>query len=232
MASHARSQGLRCPPPQLHIACFRVGRACWIKLHQLSRTNVTNLLKECNTAWSAAWDVGGAVCGDKAIVPHNGGRCLRRSGHCPKPHATGKKLYVFVDSTADYVMDVYLYMGCQGKRIIRLWTRLIPPSTMLVANSFFGSHGMAQDLIGHGHAFLVLTKKDKQDARAPALDSLLLPAHCAWYGALKAKKTMPQVTGKNLWEQVHFTPRPHIGRSWETRTGNKNRDIVAKIMKM
>ena len=76
-------------------------------------------------------------------------------------------------------MDVYLYMGCQGKRIIGLWTRLIPPSTMLVASSFFGSHGMAQDLIGHGHAFLVLTKKDKWDAKAPRPDSLLLPAQCS-----------------------------------------------------
>ena len=50
--------------------------------------------------WSAAWDIGGAVCGDKAIVPHTGGRCMGlRQYIARKPHATGKNLNVLADNT-------------------------------------------------------------------------------------------------------------------------------------
>ena len=57
-------------------------------------------------------------------------------------------------------------------------------------------------------------------------------AQCAWYGALKARKTTPQATDNNLWEQVHYTPRSRMGQFWETRAGNKNRDIGATIRKI
>ena len=66
--------------------------------------------------WSAAWDIGGAVCGDEAIVPHTGGRCTGlRQYIARKPHATGIKLYVLADNTGGYVVDLYLYTGRQGK---------------------------------------------------------------------------------------------------------------------
>ena len=57
-------------------------------------------------------------------------------------------------------------------------------------------------------------------------------AGCAWYSALKARKTNPQVTDKNLQEQVHYAPCPHMGRFRETRAGNKNRDTGVKIRKI
>ena len=34
-------------------------------------------------------------------------------------------------------------------------------------------------------------------------------AGCAWYGALKARKTTPHVTERNLREKVHYQPRQH-----------------------
>ena len=45
-----------------------------------------------------------------------------------------------------------------------LWSRPIPPGTVIVADSFFGSHAMAQDLSARGTPYLMLVKKDKQDA--------------------------------------------------------------------
>ena len=92
-----------------------------------------------------------------------------------KPHATGIKLYVLADNTGGYVMDVYLYTGRRGKvrrfgscagnfdakRIAGLRPRLIPPGTVFVADSFFGSHAMAQDLSARGTPYLMLIKKDK-----------------------------------------------------------------------
>ena len=85
-------------------------------------------------------------------------------GHCPptgapcmglgqyiarKSHATGIKFYPLADNTGGYVVDVYLYTGrrgrvrrfgsCEGnfdaRRIVGLWSRLIPPGTV------FGLHG-------------------------------------------------------------------------------------------
>ena len=65
--------------------------------------------------WSAAWDIGGAVCGEEAIVPHSGGRCMGlRQYIARKPHATGIQLYVLADNTGGYVLDVYLYISCFG----------------------------------------------------------------------------------------------------------------------
>ena len=58
--------------------------------------------------------------------------------------------------------------SCAGnfdaKRIVGLWSRLIPPGTVFVADSFFGSHAMAQDLSARGTPYLMLIRKDKRDA--------------------------------------------------------------------
>ena len=57
-----------------------------------------------------------------------------------------------------YVFDVYLYTGRRGKvrhfgsscgkydakGVMRLWARMLPQSTVLCADSFFGSHGLAE----------------------------------------------------------------------------------------
>ena len=75
-------------------------RSMYYGLQKLLRTDVTDLLEECNSVWSAAWDIGGAVCGVEPIVPHTGGRCMGlRQCIARKPHATGIKLYVLADNT-------------------------------------------------------------------------------------------------------------------------------------
>ena len=62
------------------------------RLQRLLRTDVTDLIEECNATWGAAWEIGGAVHGDEAVVPHNGGRCLGlRQYIARKPHSTGIK---------------------------------------------------------------------------------------------------------------------------------------------
>ena len=124
-------------------------RSMYYRLQKLLRTDVTDLLEDCNSVWSAAWYIGGAVCGDEAIVPHTGGRCMGLPHYIArKRHATGIKLYVLADNTGGYVVDIYLYTGrwgkvrrlesCAGnfdaKRIVGLWSRLIPPGTVFVAN--------------------------------------------------------------------------------------------------
>ena len=48
----------------------------YYRLQRLLRTDVTDLIETRNATWSAAWEIGGAVCGDEAVVPHSGGRCL------------------------------------------------------------------------------------------------------------------------------------------------------------
>ena len=111
-------------------------RSMYYRLQKLLRTDLTDLLEECKSVWSAPWDIVGAVCGDEAIVHHTGGRCMGlRQYIARKPYATGIKLYVLADNTGGYVVDVYLYTGRRGrvrrfgscagnfdaKRILGLW---------------------------------------------------------------------------------------------------------------
>ena len=113
----------------------------YYRLQRLLRTDVTDWIEECNATWGAAWEIGGAVCGEEAVVLHSGGRCLGlRQYIARKPHSTGIKLNVLADNGGGYVFGVYLYTGrrgkvrcfgsCRGtydaKGIIRLWAKLIP----------------------------------------------------------------------------------------------------------
>ena len=73
---------------------------------------------------------------------------------------TGIMLYCLADATWGYVVDMYLYTGVQGrlrrygtaagnfdsKDIMKLWASLLPEGTVLCANCFFGSHGLAKEL--------------------------------------------------------------------------------------
>ena len=147
-------------------------------LQKALRTDITDLLEECNVALAAAWEIGGAGCGDEALVPHTGGRSI---GLCQyiarKPHSIGIKLYVLCDNTHGCVLDVYLctgrrgrlrrYGSCSGnldaKGIVRFWAMQIPDTTALCCDSFFGSHNIARELAGKGQLFLLLTKRDKTD---------------------------------------------------------------------
>ena len=71
----------------------------YYRLQRLLWTNVADLIEECNATWSAAWEIGGAVCGDEAVVPHTGGPCLGlRQYIARKPHSTGIKLFVLADN--------------------------------------------------------------------------------------------------------------------------------------
>ena len=165
----------------------RLPREIYYRLQRLLHTNVTDLIEECNATWSAAWEIGGAVCGDEAVVLRSGGRCLGLRQYIARiPHSTGIKLYVLADNRGGNVFDVYLYTGRRGKvrrfgsccgkydakGIMRLWARMIPQSTVFCAESFFGSHGLAEEFAAQRRPFLMLSRRDKRDAgltRAPTL---------------------------------------------------------------
>ena len=169
-------------------------RSMYYRLQKLLRTDITDLLEECNFVWSAVWDIGGVVCGDEAIVPHTGGRCMGLPQYIAhKPHAIGIKSCVLADNTGGYVLDVYLCTGRHGqgrrfgscaenfnaKRIVGLWARLIPHGTVFVTDSFFGSHAMAQDHTTRGTPYLMLIIKDKQDASLTKAKQLTQEGDCA-----------------------------------------------------
>ena len=120
----------------------------------------------------------GAVCGDEAIVPHTGSNWhgLVQCIAC-KPHSTGIKLYVLCDNTYSYVFYVFLYTGRRGrirqtgtcagnldaKGIVWWWALQVPRETVLVADSFFGSHGLAEYFASVNRPFLMLSKRNKKD---------------------------------------------------------------------
>ena len=222
-------------------------REIYYRLQRLLRTDVTDLIEECNATWSAAWEIGGAVCGDEAVVPHSGGRCLGlRQYMARKPHCTGIKLYVLADNGGRYVFDVYLYTGRSGKvrcfgsccgkydakGIMRLWARMIPQSTVLCADSFFGSHGLAEEFAAQRRPFLMLSKRDKRDAGLTRAAALTQEGDMA--RAIVADKTYELAVYKNP-KLGHKPPRlvPFLTNCWygeevpKDRRGNPLPPVVA-----
>ena len=134
---------------------------------------MVQLVAKCSKQWAAAWIMGAFVAGDEAIAPHKGKGPTRMYIPC-KPHATGGKLYVLADSTAPYVLDMYIYNGkcrlrgarrykCAGRstasEITNYWANQLPPDTTLVCDSFFESHKTADSLASRRVPFLFLVPK-------------------------------------------------------------------------
>ena len=147
---------------------------------------------------SAAWEIGGAPCGDEAAVPHSGGRCLGGCGNTlpVSPILRALNYTSLRTMGGGCVLDVYLYTGRCGKvrrfgsfcgkydakGIMRLWVRMIPQSTVLCVDSFFGSHGLAKEFAPQRRPFLMLAKCDKRDAgltKAAALTQVGDMAHAS-----------------------------------------------------
>ena len=104
--------------------------------------------------------MGGAATGDDILVPHMG----LRAGPLKIPHNTGIKLYCLADAMSGYIVDVYFYTGCRGvlcrhvcgagslnaRQLMCMWATQLPSHTVLVGDSFFGSHATAQRLAREG----------------------------------------------------------------------------------
>ena len=143
-------------------------------MQRLVRTNVVSLLEDCNGQWAGAWCMGVGACGDELVVPHKGLLAgPLKMFIARKPHPTGIKLYCLADATWGYVVGMYFYTGARGtlrrygtaagnfdaKNIIKLWASLLPEGTVLCADSFFGSHGLAKELVASKPAFRMMTKR-------------------------------------------------------------------------
>ena len=118
--------------------------------------------------------MGGGACGDESVVPQQGMLAgPLKMFIARKPHPTGIKCYCLADATWGYVVDMYLYTGVRGrlrrygtaagnfdaKNIMKLWASLLPEGTVLCADSFFGSHGLAKELAANKRPFLMMTKR-------------------------------------------------------------------------
>ena len=114
------------------------------------------------------------MCGDESIVPHKG-LFLFRQFIPRKPHTTGVKLYLLCDAQDRYIWHVYLYRGAMPRdnppppttyaghytpvEIVQLWHDVAPSNRVLVADTYFGSHGTARSLAAHSRPFLMLIPK-------------------------------------------------------------------------
>ena len=91
-----------------------------------------------------------------------------------EPHNTGIKLYCLADAGTGYIVDVYLYTGRRGvlrrhgcgagnlnaRQLMAMWSKQLPVYTVLVGDSFFGSHATAQRLAREGRPFITMVRKD------------------------------------------------------------------------
>ena len=149
----------------------------YYRLNRVLRPDVTLLIERCNEVWGSLWRLGAVASGDETVVPHKGVRAGPLRQFIPrKPHSTGVKLYVLADAVEPYVTNVYLYVGARGqlrrastvqgnmnaRQIVNYWADVLPEGTILVADSFFGSHEAAKGLAARGTPFLMLCKRDER----------------------------------------------------------------------
>ena len=150
-------------------------RGQYYDLHKHCRPDVVDLIEAVSAHWAAAWTMGGAATGDETLVPHTGLRAGPLKMYIVrKPHNTGIKLHCLADAGTGYIVDVYLYTGRRGvlrrhgcgagnlnaRQLMAMWSKQLPVYTVLVGDSFFGSHATAQRLAREGRPFITMVRKD------------------------------------------------------------------------
>ena len=149
-------------------------RGAFYKLQRFADPDVDALIELCTEQWQNGWVLGDIVCGDESIVPHKG-LFLFRQFIPRKPHTTGVKLYLLCDAQDRYIWHVYLYRGAMPRdnppppttyaghytptEIVQLWHDVAPSNRVLVADTYFGSHGTARSLAAQSRPFLMLIPK-------------------------------------------------------------------------
>ena len=146
-------------------------------LNRVLRLDVTLLIERCNEVWGSLWRLGAVASGDETVVPHKGVRAGPLRQFIPrKPHSTGVKIYVLADAVEPYVTNVYPHVGACGQLrrastvqgninacpIVNYWADVLSEGTILVADSFFGSHEAAKGLAAGGSRFLMLCRRDER----------------------------------------------------------------------
>ena len=164
-----------------------LSRTEWYALQRCTRVDLTNLLEDCNDVWEQSWVPGAAMAVDEAIIPFKGLRAGHLRQFIPrKPHSTGLKLYNICDSGWAYTYDMYLYTGKRGSLrrrstvsgslnpggIILRAANLLPSSTLIVADTYFGSLELAEKLAARcpPHPFLFLLKRNTPNVKAWGAD--------------------------------------------------------------
>lgn len=170
-----------------YLASF-LPRKKYYAIHRMSAYDVPPVLQLLSETWSGSWEWGCFAAGDEILVPHKGKKAGGMRQFIPrKPHPTGIKLYALCDGTSAYCADVYLYMGKQRNpstspwagskspsEMVLRWHTLLPEKTALVADTYFGSHQMAEALSEAGRPFIMLIKRSDEMVAELAQD---LPAH-------------------------------------------------------
>ena len=144
------------------------------KLQRFADPDVDALIELRTEQWQNGWVLGDIVCGDEFIVPHKG-LFLCRQCIPPKPHTTGVKLYLLCDAHNRYIWHVYLYRGAMPREnlpppttyaghynpveIVQPWHDVALSDRVLVADTYFGSHGTARSLAAQSRPFLMLIPK-------------------------------------------------------------------------
>ena len=151
----------------------------YYRLNRVLRPDVTLLIERCNEVWGSLWRLGAVASGHETVVPHKGVRAGLLQQFIPRqPHSTRVKLYVLANAVAPYVTNVYLYVGARGellrastvqgnmnaRQIVIYWAHVLPEGTMLVADSFIGSHEAAKGWAARGTPFLMFCKRDERGA--------------------------------------------------------------------
>lgn len=150
-------------------------RKDYYTIHKNVNCDIADLIRQCNRVWGRSWKWGRVACGDETIVPTKSLKAGKfRQFVARKPHNTGLKLYVLSDGRCAYAANVYLYVGRRGvlrrrladvsgkataREIVQHWSNNLPPKVALIADSFFGSHTSARDMVAVNRPFLFLARR-------------------------------------------------------------------------
>jgi hypothetical protein len=156
------------------------GRAIYWRMKKVLSLDVPDLVAAFTACWAALWEIGEIAAGDESLVPHKGKLAgLIRQFIPRKPHPTGVKLYCLCDGDEAYCFWVYLYTnkqvmrggrtshaGCATPReMVFRWHNVLPPKSVVLADTYFGNHEIAEELADRGRGCIMLgTRRGDQVA--------------------------------------------------------------------
>ena len=121
-----------------------------------------------NTKFQKHWTLGKFIIADESLIPFKGRYQYRQ--HIPnKPHSTGIKMYGLADQYG-FLWSFWIYQGPDGENtkpffiVKNFMQQLSSKNHIIIADSFYGSLGLAQELNENGYKFVFSCKSDRPSA--------------------------------------------------------------------
>lgn len=137
-------------------------------INRIIHCNIETVISILNRNFQKYWKPFQFIIVDESIIAFKGRMAARQ--HIPtKPHSTGIKLYGMADNHA-YMWSFWIYRGknqqsesAKPSDIVLNFIKKIPSNNnhIIIADSYYGSLALAEDIHKLGYKFILSAKKDR-----------------------------------------------------------------------